>query len=1167
MTPLDPFRGELAGVTFVEASAGTGKTFAIEMLYLRLLVESGLTPEQIVVVTYTNAAAGELRARIRRRIQEASDWLARASEPDKDWKVFLGELPDAGQARRRLLRAQYGFDGAAISTIHGFCQRVLQEHAFDSGAAFGVDMIADQSALLDEVVRDYVSRALHAASPSELEQIWGHDAFSAMTGFASRVAAQPDLALVPRGIDVEAFESDWREVFDRAAVLWQDAADTILALATENKAIHQGAAAKRPEAERGLRAVFATREPLATKRYENLKKLGATFLATKTNKNRETPRHEFFDSIDRLIEIETGLRSGWRIRFFRGLADFARDEIRLRKQRQGTVYFDDLLLNLHDALRGAGGEQLAGKLRGRFQAALIDEFQDTDPIQYAIFERIFVDAERPLFLIGDPKQSIYAFRGADVHTYVAAGEGRRRRSLATNWRSSDRAVAAVNQLFARPGAFVLDEIDFQPVESCKEKPELVGEGTSGVRFLWCEPPESGENLGDFTRAIGRGVASRIVELLESGQTIGDETVSPEHIAVLCRTNDQAGDLQAELRRRGVPSVLTGDRSVFETPEAADLARVLNALVDPRDAVALRAAMCTPLCGVGGDELVRLRDDEPGWQTWAERFRRWRARWDEKGFMAAFSAIRDDCDSTAKLLAVRGGERRLTNYLHLAELLQVASREQRRGPDGLVEWLRLMSSGVGDSGELAAESVQVRLESDADAVVLTTIHKSKGLEYPIVFLPFLWTKPKKVRKTMVSFVDESRARAVFVGPEAPDSVIRSATDERDGEDMRLTYVALTRARQSSFVVAAPYRDGLDSSLARLLGGLARERIEDIAAASDDTIGVETLRASNRRWQPRQTRQELEPPPAARTVAADWRVSSFSGLTRRSDELSAQEEEGRDRDQVELLPVDELAASAVQEVRLADLETGTRLGLMVHSIFEDLDFAVEDREELRKLVDAKAESFRAGRMQVEMVTDGLRDILDTPLPGLGGDFALREIERSRRLDELEFTLPVSSTGGPLLSASSFATVLQSHGAPTADPDYAARLRDLRFTDFAGYLRGYIDLVFEHAGRWYVVDYKSNLLGRCRDAYAPARLAGAMRHHDYFLQYLLYVVATDRYLRHRLPAYSYEQHFGGVFYLFLRGMDPGYPGEGVYYDRPSAGLVDDLSKLFDGGSGERR
>jgi len=1062
MSALQPFAIPLDGVTFVEASAGTGKTYAIEMLYLRLLVERQLHPEQIVVVTYTNAAAAELRDRVRGRLKAALDWLnGGTASPVEEWQEFVARHRDIAQVR--LLAALYGFDRASISTIHGFCQRVLQEHAFDSGASFDVEMIADQSALLDEVVRDFVAVELHEASPEFLEVAWEDVGFDAMVRFASLVTAQPDLVITPTAEIVADVTAKWEIEYDRAAKLWRRDGTRIKALLADAANLQPTGLFNSDDLDDGLSRVFARREPPASAHYGRFSDLIPSFLEKKTrtvNKvKRPTPEHPFFEHCATMLELEAQLPSVVRTDFFRRLAEFARREVPRRKAARGVVYFDDLLLGMRDALAAEGGSLLADKLRARFAAGMIDEFQDTDPVQYEIFRRIFASAERPLFLIGDPKQSIYSFRGADVRTYVAArdGDAARIASLDVNRRSSERLVAAVNVLFRTPDVFASEGIGYAPVGSTGTVAELEGAGGGALTLLWCSQPEGQQTVDDYRRAVRRGVASRITALLASKATIKGERVAPRDLAVLCRTNFEAAAIQDELRRRGVPTVLTGDQSVFESPECGEIQRVLSALADPRDAGAIRAAICTPLCGVGGDELLALRDDERRWQIWLDRVRAWRRCWDEHDFMAVFRLIQDECETAGRLLATVGGERQLTNYLHLAELLQVASRQSRGGPSGLLDWLAKMSDGD-ESGEIAAEAVQVRLESDADAVVLTTIHKSKGLQYPVVFVPYLWDARSlaKADAAMPRYRDAQLGRCVDVGGEENTPAHGMAVALLREEEMRLSYVAVTRAQSATFVVVTDAKRAGESPVGRMLGDVTRAGLAAAASsAAPGAIAIEDLVASTESWQRSGSSAALVEPPATRRIAPTWRVSSFSGLTRRGDELTAQEEEGIDRDQVAAsVPSVDVADDGAE---LAELAGGVRVGLMVHAVFERLDFQVTEPAELRKLVGEVVRSYRVATGQVDAVCGIVEQAIRATLPGRVGEFRLADVARSRRLDELEFILPASRSDASRLTPGAIADVLAAHGAPAADPVYAERVRGLGFGAFAGFVRGYIDMVF--------------------------------------------------------------------------------------------------------------
>ncbi len=1155
MSELDPLSDALEGVTFVEASAGTGKTYAIEMFYLRLLVEDGLSPEQIVVVTYTNAAAAELRKRIRARLRAAQSLLQRGAGEDEPWAHFVLGQADPDLVRQRLLTALYCFDQAAIYTIHGFCQRVLVEHAFDSGVSFDLEMIVDQTALVDEVSRDFVARRLSSVERPLLDAVWDREALGVIARFVSLVSAQPDLRLMPPAFDWAAERERWLDVLSEARTLWANDGEKITELRCTSRSLRVTSRMKAAKFESAIEAITVGAGLLTNSGRKELEALSSGKLASVTTKGNDPPQHAFFDRCQELWELWPRVKGGFSTDLFQNLAVFGREQMKVRKEQARVAYFDDLLIKLHEALSSASGERLANRLRQRFAAALIDEFQDTDPVQYEIFKKVFVGQGQPLMLIGDPKQSIYGFRGGDIHTYVRArSDADRRSTLGTNRRSGDNVVQAVNALFDRENAFVDEAIKYEPVRPVGGVPGLDG-SRAGLTILRSVPDKG---VGQM-RNVKRGIASRVVRLLNSGATIDGVAVGAGDLAVLCRTNQQAAEVQEELRRRSVPSVLQGDRSVFGTPEAAELVRVLRGLVDPHDSAAMRAAMCTSLCGLQGGDLYDARDDESLWQDWVDRFRGWRARWDEHGFTAAFRALQDDCATAGRLLAESQGERSLTNYLHLGELLQIASRRQRSGPQGLVDWLALMINDASARAELATEDVQVRLESDADAVVLTTVHKSKGLEYPIVFAPYLWAETKLMKrdgKQPRYYDEELGGRCVYVSSVDNDAARAAAEREQLGEAMRLAYVALTRAKSAVFVVTTAEMDGEKSPLGRLLS----KGVEQLVTDAGGAVAVEDLEISLTSLIDGSETVEIAQPPTPPAISRGWRVSSFSGLTRKANLPSQEGEDAVDRDQDgDLAPPAGVTGSP--GIALADLEAGTRVGLMLHSVFEDLDFYRGDAESLRTLVEQKVGAFRCGTGSVDVICRSVSDILETPLASEAATISLSQVERGHRLDELEFILPVVPDGGQRLTADRLAQVLANHGAPVSSPGYATRVAELDFKALAGFLRGYIDMVFAHAGRWYVVDYKSNHLGTSWSDYRPEVLVEPMSHHDYYLQYLLYVVATDRYLAHRVVGYSYETHFGGVFYLFLRGMAPDRPGSGVFFDLPTPELVADLSELFRG------
>jgi len=1111
---LDPLTVALAGTNLIEASAGTGKTHTITNLYLRLLLELRLSVGQILVVTYTNAATAELRARVRKRLRDA---LA-AFEGNGNRDDFLDRLVAARrkagmleQDRVQLVVALHGFDEAAIFTIHGFCQRMLQENAFESGVAFDTELITNQSPLLAEVVQDFWVRELHQASddfvrrlakskpkitPGSLEQL------------ATRIIAHPDMPILP------------------------------------------------------------------------------------ADDSSEQPN----DDLDARV-----------LRFQLDFIRYARQELRRRKERARIQSFDDLLHRLAEALRGPGGAHLAATIRQRFRAALIDEFQDTDPIQYEIFRRAYRDSDAVLFLIGDPKQAIYAFRGADVFAYIqakhdAAGAPR---TIAVNYRSDPSLVGAVNALFGRlERPFVFDDIPFIHVKPAPEGGDRLGGSAKGrppLQVLLVDRATAETHRGFINKGWGEGrlthfVAGEIVRFLASGATIGARPVAPGDIAVLCRKNMQAASMQEALRNLGVPTVLETEASVFETTEADEMERVLLALADPGDARAIRAALCTQIMGENAESLRLLDQEEQRWDEWVARFQRWHDLWAQRSFVAALRALLDSQGVQQRLLGLFDGERRLTNVLHLLELLHTASTEERRGPQALAHWLTQMRTDAESRAALAGESAQIRLESDAAAVKLTTVHKSKGLQYPIVYCPYLWDGAllSQGDRRAVRFhdPDDGNRLKLDIGSAAHRDYEALAETEVFAENLRLLYVALTRAQHSSTIVWGAFNGAEHSALGYVLhqpgaGESSREitaahikslddrhlraEVEALAAAAPGCIGVGTLSVDRlaRYTPPAGATPALGCRTATRELRPIWRMSSFSALAASGGKLSLPAEEGLDHDATaETSATEGAAPSVATPIVLHDFPRGARAGQLVHQILQDLDFGAEEQV-LAAQVSQTIRTFGFEEIWAEPLSRALADVLDTKLCSGANPLRLRDVPLSRRASELEFLLPVAGesvadrAGRPnLLTAKRIAVVFARHAATPVSSAYAARVGQLGFGALAGFLRGFIDLVFEHDGRWYLVDYKSNMLGPRPEDYQPQRLLGAMSDHHYFLQYHLYVVALHRHLASRLADYDYERHFGGVYYLFLRGMAPHYPQHnGVYSDRPSPALVESLSAVLAG------
>ena len=1229
MNALDPLAVPLRDTTLIEASAGTGKTWTLATLYLRLLVESGLGVGEILVVTYTNAATAELRDRIRSRLREAVTVFEREADgrpgashadPDGPLACLVARCREAGtlpQTGRRLRDALRGFDEAAIFTIHGFCQRVLLENAFESGVSFDAELVTDERPLCSEVVQDFWVSRLHAAPPALVKHLEAKHGPADLERLARLVLSSRDMPVLPK--DAPKFEpqrleepaAEWDAALRAAHEAWPGCRDAVQRALTDKTL--DGRQYRRDWVAgwcAQLHADLAAALAGLPADFRNLDRFTPERIALAVKTGQRPPSHPFFACCARLLAAKSALDAecARQAHAFEGaLVAHVGDEVRSRHEAANTQSFDDLLYRLRAALdrEDERGELLARQIRERFRAALIDEFQDTDPVQYRIFERVYRGTGQPLFLIGDPKQAIYAFRGADVFTYVTAkgAAGSNAHTLQVNHRSAPELVEGVNALFARVRApFVFDAIPFGPVRARGTASAPLGGAIAArppLEILFVSRPAGA--AGDdrpakdwAKRQVPQLVAAEVVALLESRPTIGDRELHAGDVAVLCRTNQQAVDVQDALRELGVPSVRQGDDSVFESPEAEEIERVLRAVAEPGDPRLLRAALATRLFGYDAGRLEHLQGAEDEWDELADHFRDWLETWTTLGFMAAFRKLLGHCDTQRRLLEIDDGERRLTNLLHVAELLQAASREAHRGPLGLVDWLSLMRSDPAARAELASEAAQIRLESDAKAVQLVTIHRSKGLEYGVVFCPYTWDGSglRDDEKRWIRFHDESDGvLKLDLGSDDRDAHLARADLESFAESLRLLYVALTRARHRCTVVWGCVKSDELTPLGYLLhqdraaepAGLmtaTRSRIDALGpAARLDELKLLAAEVPAG-IAVREVVLPLSPPPhplapseeaSADLVApgrgpvidAPWRVSSFSGLAASGGRSSHKAEEGLDHDAVGATD-DDTGRTAAPTIRLHDLPKGARTGELLHAILEKIDFRRTDPDQLGLRVRTELDDYLFDAKWEAPIRLALEEVLATPIPAGDTTFRLADVASGQRLDELQFLFAVRAG----FDREKLARCFERHPSPGRTDDYPARIRDLGFKPLAGYLGGFVDLVFQHGGRWYVVDYKSNLLGTGPADYAPERLRRAMSQHHYHLQYHLYVLALQRYLTLRVPGFDFARDFGGVAYLFLRGMSPRHPeGCGVFFERPSPELLHDLSDLVGPVEGRER
>ena len=1162
------------GTSLIEASAGTGKTYAITALFVRLILEENLSVREILVVTYTDAATEELRHRIRQTLADALQAFESGSSDIPFLQALVHRL--SGEAREmeaRLQNALCGFDEAPIFTIHGFCQRMLKDRAFESRLLFDIELVTDPLELLQEIADDFWRTHFYEAGTTvvnfALKNNCGPDRF---VGLLRTFINYPLLEFLSqaKGRSLESLSAGLESGFQAARAVWLAERDNIKTCF--------GSGAKwcnRPynhDEEMALLfeqldTCFSASET-AFEALECLKVFCPIELEAKKSKRSTlpVPKHRFFDLCEELCKAERIWLAGLQLEFI----GYARKELPRRKAERKIQHFDDLLTRLYEALTGPNGGALAEELRGRYQAALIDEFQDTDPVQYQIFHRAFSGGKTFLFLIGDPKQAIYAFRGADIFTYLeAAKEATRRFTLGENWRSEAGLVVAVNKIFsAAPRAFVFDRIEFQeatPKGQADQTP-LTFDGQVEPPFhLWFWK----RNGKDITRSLAektlpRVVAGEIARLLNGNTRIGQRRLKPEDIAVLVMENQQARKMQEALSDSNIPSVLHTTASLFQSQEVIEFRRILAGVALPGDERLVKAALATDLFGVDGAQLSACTESQ--WQEWLQRFHEYLDLWDGRGFFRMFRHWLQREGVRQRLLAFPDGERRLTNLLHLGEVLHQAETERRLGISGLLKWLAEHM----DPGMEAAEEHQLRLERDENAVRLVTVHKSKGLQYPVVFCVFSWKHSEIERggEEQVFFHDPNRANQLVrdLGPEISDDHRNLAGEEKLAENVRLLYVALTRAKNRCYLVWGGMRNSATSAPAWLFhrppnldDAIIPALRANFPLLTDPHMlaDLERLKQHSRGTlalaeMPQPAGEPYRPEDAVPLklacrkfkgrIARDWLICSFSYFK------AGKQEELPDRDNAPPAKREEVPGTGIFA-----FPKGAKAGTCLHEILQKLDFGATT-EVMETLANEKLQAHGLAQPgHSAAVCEALRTTLHFPLVPERPDFNLTRISGAERLSELEFYFPVQGVSLPRLRS-----FLAKLGWPQAVPGQMGRMT---FDPVSGYLKGFIDLVFSFEGRYYLVDWKSNWMGNRVEDYSPDAIREEMRRQQYFVQYHFYAVALHKYLALRVPHYNYEKHFGGVIYLFLRGLDPSRPQYGVFRDRPALTAVDQLSSLLEG------
>lgn len=1177
----------LHGVKLIESSAGTGKTYTIANLYLRLVLERELEVPQILVVTFTNAATEELRSRIRRRLREARALISGdGTVRDTDLSELLQRIEKPASVAWRLLDdALTRMDEAAIFTIHGFAQRMLAEHAFESGVPFEAELLGDERLLRRAAVEDFWRRRFYNATADKIA--WAVTEWGTPDGLYRQIAVllgKDSVRLLPEAIPerLRALEVRWRQLRARLVEVWINEGDAACALLRDSPALNR-TSYHSTAVECAIASFQAWQSGMSLGDLpDRMDLFTPAKLASATKKGYDTPTGLLFDLCAEIQVLGPSLKRTRRAALLAEAVDFVHRTVTEHKSARRLLAYDDLLIQLDRVLASEESSGLAMQIGARYPVAMVDEFQDTDPLQYRIFSAIYASekqyedrwpikadrVDKALFLIGDPKQAIYGFRGADIFAYLQAKReaGNSTYTLDTNWRSRSALVEAINRLFATSSQpFLLKAIEFHPVKPSPEAnlEQLTIENTTPTPLACWWLPRTGKKLlstRDAKQQAASACAYEIARLLmlsaQGAASLGQRPLVARDFAILVRDYREADIVRTALDEAGIASVFLSRESVFATLEAMSLRLLLRAVIDPGDAQVLRTALATDLIGADAAELESFNHEEEVWETWLAHFHVANRRWREKGFMAMFTQLLSDCAIAHRLLADQGGERRMTNLLQLGELLMIADKEHS-GFEALMRWLDMrIDEPNGDN-----EAEQIRLESEESLVQVVTIHASKGLEYSLVFMPFPWSArpldPSKIAAGAAPFLfhaEDDFSLCADLGTDSRESHARHAEDERLAEDLRLLYVALTRARQRIYLTWGAVAGAGRSALAWLLhgendmGGMDDEGIRArlmLLNGSNEILTLKSLPCMPTCVPALPAPEGQRAPHFTGHINASWRVTSYSGFMAYHS--------GR----AELPDFDPQVSEGFKQPSgpesvgpdVFSFPRGTRTGMFFHALLEKLDFPQAHGVALTTAVAAGLRFHGFGAKWQGTIESLIQCVLDTPLDNSG--YCLRNISRADRCDEWAFYYPLASFDSSALNA-----LLRHYSVFEPDGE------GLSFNALRGMMRGFVDLVFRREGRYYLVDYKSNYLGACSEDYVPKRLAVAMREHRYDLQYLIYCVALHRHLKLRLPDYDYVRDFGGIYYLFLRGMKPDLGQQaGIWYVRPDISLIESLDSLFSG------
>jgi len=1145
---LDVISAPLRGANLIEANAGTGKTYNITALYARMLVELKYNVESILVVTYTNAAVSDLKGKIYSRLCSLRDAMTalkngtklgnddpfsteyaqkRASSTETDLKSVKGAIRD--------------FDQCSIFTIHGFCQRMLKENAFSGRIPYDVELTGDSRELIKRPIYDFWRNTVYKADKAIIPYLT-NDTPDSLIDFYMDI--QGNLAIEVEKPEKMVEDAELLNCIDELTNCFEKVKDSFTVNSEElfslmdntrkdfplNKMTYKSNLTKDSFVEL-MRLISAgdIHPPL-----ENVNKKIHRFTQSAINEKAKTGtiEHPFFVLVEDWYNKEAEFQETAKlytasIRY--KLYEYLQNVLEKHKLKNNLQSYDDLIARMRSAVldnEGQGG--MTSSLNKKYSAALIDEFQDTDPYQYDIFNTAFGKQGKPFFMIGDPKQAIYSFRGADVFAYLkAAGAEGNQYTLTSNFRSDPALVESVNSFFKRERSFLLEEIEYAPSRGASADMKLQINGTNQPPMtIWEIDKVNADN-------VAKSTARHIAELLnkaESGNaTLNGEKVKPSDIAVLCRSKKQLTKVKRALADCRVPAVVSGSESVFDSDEAKEMVNVLSAVISPFSQTLIKTALTTSIFGFTADHIHGLTETDE-WDAITEEFRNYNDLINIKGLAPMFFHMAGRRRLYENIASLPSGERKLTNYIHLTELAQQYEAEKKAAPQDILSWLKDKITTADKRGDEA----ELKMDSDENAVTIITIHKSKGLEYKIVYTPFLMFKREKPKKTY-KYHSGDKYILDMVGS---DYTIEQSSKEDRAEDLRIAYVALTRAKAVCYT-AWGVADGHSSSAMSYLINGEFAKYDPVAfhsyfSGTNIQIGAMPL-PEVQTYKTVQIKPESANKTFTSEIAKPWQINSFSRLIHSSSAGV------KDTDQF-IKPDGQ--KQILNEFDIFSFPKGAKAGTCLHECMEEIYFENYTPESIQETVAKKLELFSFDPAYINAVAENLRSIIEKDMYGV----RLEDLEEGKYIHEMEFQISTAN-----FLSEEIADIFAKHG----EEDFAKAASTLKFKSIQGFMNGFADLIFEQYGRYYVLDWKSNHLGMDKDAYSNEKMHNEMLGSHYYMQLYIYTLALHMHLSNCLSDYDYDAHIGGGLYIFMRGINSD-GDEGIYHHRPKKEIIVEMEKL---------